>query len=171
MWIIFHDQTLNGLPVRSSILLHKSCKSVKDTFTTVLHSTCTRIYVLSNINASTYEHTNTYSVSHLPSQHTVPLTWHTVHKSFPKTLWLLPNYGTVSPGVSTACISELVKQSCKAQTNPWHPLAIPQDRAALTRPCCPVPGATTIAGNVFIARTDGLQTSIFSRSWKKRWRR
>lgn len=86
---------------------------------------------------------------------------------FPSSLWLLANYGTVSPRVSTVCISELVKQSCQAQTNPWHPLAIPQDRPALTGPCCPAPDATTITVNIFISRTDGLQASIFSRSQRR----
>lgn len=41
------------------------------------------------------------------------------------------------------------------------PVSHPQDRPALTGPCCPVPGATPITGNVFISGTDGLQVSIF----------
>lgn len=60
---------------------------------------------------------------------------------------------SVKLGVNSESIEDMPKQSCKAQTNPRHPLAIPEDKPALTRPCCPVSGTTPISRNVSISRT------------------
>lgn len=127
------------LPTTSSNLIH-SCIYVS------VH-TCTQTRVPSSFVRASEQ---TYSAQIL--------------SPFPPLLWqrFLADYATESPRVSAVCISELLKQSCKAQTNPWHPLAIPQDGPALTGPCCPVPGATPITTDVFISGTDGLQVSIFS---------
>lgn len=59
----------------------------------------------------------------------------------------------VKLGVNSESIQDMPKQSCKARTNPRHPLAIPEDRPALTRPCCPASGATPISRNVSISGT------------------
>lgn len=60
---------------------------------------------------------------------------------------------SVKLGVNSESVQDMAKQSCKARTNPRHPLAIPEDRPALTRPCCPASGATPISRNVSISGT------------------
>lgn len=60
---------------------------------------------------------------------------------------------SVKLGVNSESIQDMPKQSCKARTNPRHPLAIPEERPALTRPCCPASGATPISRNVSISGT------------------